>query len=42
MLPINIDLVDLKGETVNFYLVVLANGSAAQDWAIWSSLGVMR
>jgi hypothetical protein len=42
MKPINIDLADLKGETVNFYLVVLANGSAAQDWAIWSSLGVMR
>ena len=42
LLSINVDLADLKGKTVRFYLVVLANGSAAQDWAIWSSLGVMR
>lgn len=39
---IEFDLVDLKGETVHFYLVVLADGPADQDWAIWSSLGVMR
>ena len=39
---IDVDLDDIKGETVRFYLLVLANGEAAQDWAIWSSLGVMR
>ncbi|HBX70986.1 MAG TPA: hypothetical protein DEH25_16830 [Chloroflexi bacterium] len=42
MQSINVDLADLKGETVRFYLVVLANGAADQDWAVWSSLGVMR
>jgi len=42
MQSINIDLADLKGETVRFYLVVLADGSSDQDWAVWSSLGVMR
>jgi hypothetical protein len=40
--PIDVDLAALKGKTVRFYLLVLANGSASQDWAIWSSLGVMR
>jgi hypothetical protein len=39
---ISVDLAGLKGKTVRFYLVVLADGSSAQDWAIWSSLGVMR
>ena len=39
---IEVDLADLKGETVHFYLVVLADGPSDQDWAIWSSLGVMR
>lgn len=39
---IELDLVDLKGKKVHFYLVILANGPADQDWAIWSSLGVMR
>jgi hypothetical protein len=42
LLSINLSLDALKGETVRFYLVVLANGSSDQDWAIWSSLGVMR
>ena len=42
MQSINIDLAALKGETVRFYLVVLADGSSEQDWAVWSSLGVMR
>jgi len=42
MQSINFDLEDLKGETVRFYLVVLADGPADQDWAVWSSLGVMR
>lgn len=39
---IDVDLSALKGETIHFYLLVRANGSAGQDWAIWSSLGVMR
>jgi hypothetical protein len=39
---IKIDLSSIKGETVRFYLIVLANGDSAQDWAIWSSLGVFR
>jgi hypothetical protein len=39
---INIDLDALKGETVRFYLVVLANGASTDDKAIWASLGVVR
>ncbi len=42
MQSINIDLADLRGKTVRFFLVVLANGSSDQDWAVWSSLGVFR
>jgi hypothetical protein len=42
LLSIEVSLADLKGENINFYLVVLANGPSAQDWTIWSSLGVMR
>ncbi len=32
---IDIDLSALAGRTVQFALVVLANGSSAQDWAVW-------
>ena len=39
---IELDLADLKGKTVHFYLVVTTDGPSDQDWAIWSSLGVMR
>ncbi len=39
---IEVDLSALEGESVRFYLAVLANGSSGQDWAIWDSLGVMR
>jgi hypothetical protein len=42
LLPIELSLADLIGEDVHFYLVVLADGPSTQDWAIWSSLGVMR
>jgi len=42
MTSINIDFPTLKGQTVRFYLLVLAKSSASQDWAVWSSLGVMR
>ena len=39
---IELDLAYLKGKTVHFYLVVTTDGPSDQDWAIWSSLGVMR
>ncbi|HEY61117.1 MAG TPA: hypothetical protein G4N95_00550 [Anaerolineae bacterium] len=39
---ITINLNSLKGKKVRFYLVVKANGSSSQDWAIWRSLGVFR
>lgn len=32
---VNVDLAALKGKTVEFILAVLANGSSAQDWAVW-------
>jgi hypothetical protein len=37
-----IDLSSLKGKTVRFYLILLANGAPTDDKAIWDSLGVMR
>jgi hypothetical protein len=39
---IQVDIDSLEGKSVIFYLVVLANGSSGQDWAVWESLGVMR
>jgi hypothetical protein len=33
--PVDIDLSSLAGHTVQFALVVLANGSSEQDWAVW-------
>jgi hypothetical protein len=38
--PIDIDLTDLRGRTVQFILVVRADGSSQDDWAIWNSLRV--
>ncbi len=35
LINVNIDLSSLAGKTVQFALVVLANGSSAQDWAVW-------
>ena len=35
LINVNIDLTPLAGKTVQFALVVLANGSSAQDWAVW-------
>lgn len=32
----------VQGKTVRIYLVVEANGSSGQDWAIWDSLGIYR
>jgi hypothetical protein len=34
---VNIDLSSLKGKTVQFGFVVLAEGSAQDDWAVWNS-----
>ncbi|MBE9523922.1 MAG: hypothetical protein IMY76_02410 [Chloroflexi bacterium] len=42
MRKINIDLEALVGKELRFYLALLADGSPDQDWAVWSSLGVMR
>jgi hypothetical protein len=42
MRKLDLDLTALKGKTVRFYLIVLANGAADQDWAAWASLGVFR
>jgi len=39
---IYIDIGSLKGETVRFYLIILANGTSTGDSAIWDSIGVMR
>ena len=42
LMKIQIDLTSLKGKTVQFYLIVKANGAPTDDKAIWASLGVMR
>jgi hypothetical protein len=34
---VDVDLTSLAGKTVQFVLGVLANGSPAQDWAVWVS-----
>jgi hypothetical protein len=36
------DMHSLNGKSIRIYLVVLANGSAGQDWAVWDSLGIYR
>ena len=35
MKSVDVDLTSLKGKTIEFILAVLANGSSAQDWAVW-------
>ena len=40
LISINIDLSSIAGHTVQFALVVLANGSSSQDWAVWVNPGV--
>ncbi len=42
MRKINIDLSPLKGQEVRFYVVILANGAATDDFAMWDSFAVMR
>jgi hypothetical protein len=37
LLPVDVNLTGLKGKTVRFALVVDANGSYNDDWAIWNS-----
>jgi len=39
---VDIDLSSLAGHTVQFALVVLANGSSAQDWAVWVNPRIER
>jgi hypothetical protein len=35
LVDVDVNLNSLKGENVKFILVVLANGSSSQDWAVW-------
>ncbi|MBK9925634.1 MAG: hypothetical protein IPP66_10110 [Anaerolineales bacterium] len=35
MKNVDVDLTSLKGKSVEFILAILANGSSAQDWAVW-------
>lgn len=37
LMPVEVDLSDLKGKTVEFVLVVRADGSSNDDWAVWNS-----
>jgi hypothetical protein len=39
---VDLDLSSLAGHTVQFALVVLANGSSSQDWAIWVNPHIER
>jgi Ig-like domain from next to BRCA1 gene len=39
---IDIDLSGLKGKTVQFGLVVKANGDFTDDWAVWNSLRIVH
>jgi hypothetical protein len=39
---ISIDLSNLIGKSIRFYVIVSANGSAVDDKAVWDSFGVMR
>lgn len=41
LLSIDVNLNALAGHTVQFALVVLANGPSSQDWAVWVSPRVM-
>lgn len=39
---VEVDLSPLAGQEVQFALVVLADGSSSQDWALWLSPRIMR
>lgn len=40
--PVNLDLSDLAGQNVKFILVVTANGSPNQDYALWVGPQIIR
>ena len=42
LVPIDVDLSKRKGQTVQFFLAVKADGDYADDWAIWSSPRIER
>lgn len=42
MHKVTASLGSLSGKSIHIYLVVLANGSSGQDWAVWDSLGIYR
>lgn len=42
LLPVDIDLSNLKGRTVQIIFLVKTNGSFADDWAIWNSPRIER
>jgi hypothetical protein len=39
---IDLDLSSIRGEDVEFYLVIRANGDSSQDWAVWQGLAIER
>lgn len=39
---ISVDLSNLIGKSIRFYVIVTANGSAVDDNAVWDSFGVIR
>jgi len=41
LLSIDVDLSGISGHTVQFALVVMANGTASQDWAVWVNPNVI-
>ena len=42
MTSIDIDLSSLAGQSVEFALVVQANGASNQDWAFWLNPHIRR
>jgi hypothetical protein len=39
---LNLDLAALSGKSVQFVMVVLANGASGQDWALWVDPKIIR
>ena len=39
---IDVDLSSYAGSSLDFHLVVLANGTSAQDWAVWVEAKIVR
>ena len=42
LVTVDLDLGSLAGHTVQFALVVMANGSSSQDWAVWVNPRIER